>query len=105
MKRLIGRLGKGLLRSVQKMEERTQCSSCAIPGELRRITTSLGKYCKKRVKAANKFNKKYDTTFAVPFFHWVASGVFGCNLFTNNYNELFDCQQWVDVAIQTMAIL
>jgi len=99
------RLRRELLDSVQKMEERARCSSCAIPREVRQITTFLSKYCRKRAKRVDKFDKKLRTTFAIAFFHWVASGFFGYNLIIKHTNKLLDCQQWVDVAIQTMAIL
>lgn len=90
--------------SVGTMEDGAWCLSCAIPEDLRSITTSLGDYCRERVKAAERFLRRYRNKFAVRFFHWIASSCH-FDLIVNYFTQLWDCQKWVNVAIKTMTVL
>lgn len=97
-------LRKELLKSIDAMDEREICSSCVISLKLRQIAKSLSSFGRNLIKKAKRFNKKYQSNFAVRFFHKIASDV-GFNLITKYHTLLLDCQQWVDVTLSTMNVL
>jgi hypothetical protein len=97
------KLRSDLKRSLYIMKEREQCCHCAIPSVLRDITISLWQYSWVMVDAAKTYDKSYAKKFAVRFFYKVSSKF--SNQFVKHHTQLLDCSEWVDVAVQLMAVL
>jgi hypothetical protein len=92
-----------LERSLYIMMERVQCCHCAIPSVLRDIAISLWQYSWVMVDTANTYDERYARKFAVRFFYKVTSKFY--NQTVKHQTQLLDCSEWVDVAVQLMAVL
>jgi hypothetical protein len=101
--RTLRSLRSDLERSLYIMMERVQCCHCAIPSVLRDIAISLWQYSWVMVDAANTYDERYARKFAVRFFYKVASKFY--NQIVKHHTQLLDCSEWVDVAVQLMAVL
>ena len=104
--RTLRSLRRDLKRSLYIMMERVQCCHCAIPSVLRDIAISLWQYSWVMVDAANTYDERYARKFAVRFFYKAASWSSRfSNQFRKHHTQLLDCSEWVDVAVQLMAVL
>jgi hypothetical protein len=103
-KRVI-QLKKDLVKDVDDLDERLLSSVWPIPQDLYQTATALLRYCRKCVRRADNFRRRYRESAVIRFFDWIWLGVLGIDQIAQDESQLEDCGKAVTLAIGTIKAL